>query len=185
MNEETLKNLWKSHNVVNESNKELLRYTKASLNSFEQEIQRRNRIEMGVALFLIPVCTMVAIFIPPLVSRIGMFLIIPSCLFVIYYLRKIKKQQPVDPSQPLITFLEEYRTYMIKEKRLLDTAMYWYVLPVLIPVVLFFVGLEKPVLAFAAILCAPAIHYLNRKTAKEYIQPLINKMDETIRSLQD
>ena len=76
------------------------------------------------------------------VRKIASYLILLTAILIAYKLLAVKKYKKNlgNPNEDLLTYLKSFRLYWQKEIALFDTALYWYVLPIYISIVLFSVG---------------------------------------------
>ena len=135
-----MKTLWKSINEL-----ELISIDKESLNKdvhehasiMERKILIRNILEIGVAVLMVPVAAFIAYLHPSLLVKAGAILMFPSLFLVIYKLLETRRNKmQAKEFATNLEFLENSLTYYQREKHLLDTVFYWYVLP-FIPCVIF------------------------------------------------
>jgi hypothetical protein len=157
--------------------------------SFEKGIRKRDRREIAVAVLLMPALAIIAYLIPFILSKVAMLLLIPWCLLVIYQLKRIKKENPDHVDMPLTGYLINKLQYVDRQKKLLQSVLYWYILPPSVLCILFFLGFNLPPgrLAIHIIIVLAvnmAILYLNMKAVKEDLEPLRHKLNETLKQLQ-
>ena len=156
----------------------------------DQAFKRRDRREIIVAIALMPVLLLAAYFVPYTLSKIALLLLIPWCMFVIYCLRQVKKYKVDDASLPFLEYLEYRKVYLEKEKQLLQSVLYWYVLPPTILCILFFAGLPVSGARFA-IHCVIVVGinlyicYLNQNAVKNELGPLISRIEQNISQLRN
>lgn len=186
MTEEELKNIWQNNKQPYpiKDNQIILESSKAAFEDLERKIKLRDNRETIVAIILIPVFIAVAIRTEPLLSKIGAFLVVLSCLWIIYKLRTVKKYKQIDFTLPLIESLYHQRKYLNEEKKMLDNVLYWYIIPTAVPLQLYFVGLEQYGMAIAYLPLLGFIYYLNKYAVKKKFTPLLTKIDLEIQSLQ-
>ena len=66
-------------------------------------------------------------------------------VFVIFRLKfASRKNQDTDLSVSVLEELEQEKSFLIKQKNLLNTALYWYVLPPFFMNILFYLGMGNP-----------------------------------------
>ena len=182
MTDNDIKSLWQHRSYDGDISK-VSAQVRHAIGKFEKGIKIRDNAEIIVAVILIPVFSVVAYYVQPLLSRIGAFLTIPGVLIIVFTLRRVKQYRPVYGRLPLKEYLERYRLYMEKQMQLLMKVVWWYLLPCAIPITLFFIGQER---YFFALLVLPFYFYvyrLNRWTAEHEIRPLIDQLDQEIAEL--
>jgi hypothetical protein len=155
------------------------------LNDFEKGLKNRDRREITVAALMIPVLALVAIIIPFLLSKIAMWLLIPWCGFVIYKLKAAKKHKPADPSLDMRSYLIKQKNYLLEQRKLIGSVLYWYLLPPTALLLLFFAGFDLPayrLIMHCSIVLAVngVIYYLNRRAIKTDFDPALKKIDDSL-----
>jgi hypothetical protein len=107
--------------------------------ALEAGVRRRDWIESGVALALLPVFAYFAVRAGDPVSRVGAAVVTLSCLLIPLRLRAARRRTP-DPSLPVATFLRLQLDLVVSQRRLLLTVPLWYLAPLGVGVVLFVAG---------------------------------------------
>jgi len=98
---------------------------------------------------------------------------------------RVRKYKVQDLSLLLRDYLIQYKHYLTKEMTLLNNVVYWYLLPSAVGLLLFFYGIRPDVIKtlqlFSIVLVVFfIIYYLNKKAVKEDIEPLLQKLEESI-----
>ena len=193
MIDEELKRIWQgaseeAHIQFNQS--KLLIEMEQKLKRFDDTIKHRNYTEIFVAILLIPVFTAITYSTPYPLSRLGAGLIVLYCFFVIFKLSHTRKQKnKIDYTTTLKQQLITTKTYIEKEKRLLNTVLYWYLLPPFTGCILFWAGMPMnpwmlSSLILFAILVNGAIWWLNKHAVKKSMNPLLEEIDATLKELE-
>ena len=169
--------------------KELIKALNMQLNQFDRIIKNRNRREIVAAIIIILLSGTGFLFFTDILSRIGMALGVFYGVLVVYMLRNTKKQKPANYDLPIKDYLVEYRHYLIKERSLIVNVIYWYLLPPFIACLLFFIGQNLSITQIAYLMififCLYTfIFFMNKAGAKKTLNPLIKKLDETIKDLE-
>ena len=193
MIDEELKKIWQgaSEEALIQFNKSnLLKEMEQKLQRFDDKIKHRNSGEIALALALIPIFTLIGYYTPYLLSRLGVGIIILGCLIVILKLLHTRKQKPKNDNttnlkQQLITS----KIYVEQEKKLLNTVLYWYILPLFVGGILFTAGKPKSLwlLGFfilIQILVSGYIWRLNKRAVKNEFNPLIEQIEATLEELE-
>ena len=192
MNDKDLKNIWKNapekeqiqfdkHKILNDMNVELKK--------IDNSIKWRNVREIIAALIAVFIFARTFLYTDSLWVKVGAGLIIPAALFVIYKLLAVRNsQQSIDHSTSIKDQLLQTRDYLTREQNLLKNILYWYILPLMIPVVIMnfgISGLSFFGLIYLAIVGAFSyfVHYLNQKGAKKF-DPYIDQINEKIKQLE-
>lgn len=193
MLDDELKNIWNASSQqerVKLDKALLLQDVDTQLHKLERGIKFRNALEIGVAVFMLPMFLIVAILVPFIYTKIGSVIIMVFCALVIYKLRKVRKYKPTELAKPLKEYLLDQRLYMYKEMQLLASVAYWYLAPFLVGFTLFMLGFSEIGFASLAIkiagglLLCVIIYYLNKREVDRTFKPLLEKLDKTIASLQ-
>ena len=193
MLDQELKKIWQNspqEEQLKFNHSKLLMDMDYSLKNFERDVRNRDLREVIVSILLMPVMVAIAFFIPAFLSKIGIALIVLALAFIVFKLKNVKKyKKEIDPVGSVKEQLLGMRHYVIKQKDLLDNVLYWYLLPLFIGIVLFFIGLGDSVLkttlliGIAVVVCA-GIYWINKKAVKEYYGPLLAKLHTAIELLK-
>lgn len=187
MSDEELKEMWaggKKTGAVSFNASKLSDELDNKLESSKHVIQARNNREIYTAFALMPIFLMIAVFVHPLLSKAGALLIIPYCGLVIYVLKRVQRYKNVDASLPLREYLAQYRDYLCKERYLLQMAGWWYIIPAIFCMSLFFIGLQKYIALVPLLLVGAIGWYYNSKGARDYFDPLLEKIDADIIAIE-
>jgi hypothetical protein len=193
MNEQDLQNIWQSP-----GNQEHVQFDKArlipalesDLSKFKKSIKYRDWREIGIALLMIPLFGFTAFMIPFLLSKIGAIIIVGWCILLIVRILHAKKKVEILPTESFLTYLEKSRAYLTAQKVLLETVLFWYVLPSTTGVLLFFMGfdlslLQRIIYFSVTVGLGIAIYLLNKYAVKSEIIPRLDKVDEIIENLKE
>lgn len=187
MTDEQLKNIWHGAIAPAQLNAEggpLNREMNDKLQKFDRTIRARD-IRENLSAIIVIVFFSIAVFkAGPMVSKIASVLVVAWAAFTIYVTMSAKRYRVKDASLPLLQYLKQYRLYIAKEKRLLDTILWWYILPAYICIVLFSVGYNNWITIIGGTAMAIFIYWLNKYAAREYFKPLLQNLDEEIADLE-
>lgn len=193
MLEEELKRIWSTSTQqerVKLDKALLLQDMDKQLKSLDRGIKFRNALEIGVAIFLLPMFLVTAIFIPFLFSKIGSVVLMGFCAFLIYKLRKVRANKPTDVALPLKEYLQAQRLYLQQEMHLLATVAYWYIAPFVIGVSLFFIGFAEIkteglwLKIIGVVVLGVVVWFINQREVEKRLRPMLEKLNHTINSLQ-
>jgi hypothetical protein len=192
MFENELKTIWQ-----NSSKEELMKFNTSKLlieldsklESFDRRIKIRDRNEIIAAAIIIPVFGIYFFYTPQLLAKIGLSMGVLFCILVMCVLTDVKKYRVMDYSLPIKEYLAKHRQYLVKQKSLLENVLYWYILPPTVSAMLFFIGkgfeISKLIMPIVMIVIINAfIYYINKRAVKEDIDPLIKKLDFTIKDFE-
>lgn len=192
--EEELIKVWQSspnQERVKFEKSRLMIDVQSSMDDFHKKIKYRDlREQIGVAL-VIPVFAYSAFAFPSLVTKVASVLIVGYSLFVAIRLRNAKKHKPGAFSETYLEYLHKTRSYLLIQKQLLDTVLYWYILPCMTLTMLFVMGfgitgrLKLLInMGLVNVVLAVATYFINKRSVKTEIIPRLAKVDELINVLE-
>lgn len=133
MIEQELKEIWKNSSQIEKIKFDLSRLMMDLENKttkIERVIRRRDRTEIGTAIFAIPMFALFAYEIPFPISKVGIILSMFWFGYVIYRLKSVQKyKRPADLSSSFKEQLENQKFHLQKQFHLLNTILYWYLIP--------------------------------------------------------
>ena len=208
MLEQELKEIWRGSSRAEQVKfdlSKLLIELNTTMKQMEKNILARDRRETVASLIGIPIFGYFAYAIPFPVTKIACILAIAIFCYIIYKLRSVRKQMPIpNMSLSFREQLEHRKEYILKQKKLLDQALYWYVLPPYLMNILFIIGLGDPeaynwssnlveylpflfieklrLIIFLTIFYAWIV-WLNRRAAKKAFPPVIADIEKVQRQL--
>lgn len=195
MIEDELIKIWQSS-----SNQERLKFEKSklmlelksSLVGLHRWWKYMERVNIVSILITIPVFIFYVYWIPFTSTKIASVLMVFWVIYIGIRTSSIKKIKPSDLEENYLQYLEKTRLYILAQKRLIETSIYWAVLPIYPLMLLFFIGpWEVPkthyliiVTYLVAIGIWPYASFLNKKRIKNKINPRLVKIDELIKELK-
>ncbi|GAA3570381.1 hypothetical protein [Snuella lapsa] len=195
MIEDELIKIWQSS-----SNQERIKFEKSKLMiELQSSLGRLHRwwkylelIELISASIGILAFAFYVYFIPFTTTKIASALFVILLINLVVKVLGIKKFKPKDLEENYLEYLKKTRTYLNAQKRLLETAVYWLVLPLYPILLLFFNGLwhiptthHVIIITFlAAIGMGVYGYFLNKKRVRNEIIPRLKKLDELIKTLE-
>jgi hypothetical protein len=133
MNDQNLINIWKesSRNTqLNLNYNELATELKRKAVQLDKDIKKRNQLEIGLTLLLLPVALYLFFEVPYYLFKAGVLLITIWFLYVIYKLKKTRGlKTDFDANITLKHQLNKQKKYVEEEVKLLRNVIYWYLLP--------------------------------------------------------
>ncbi|MBC3541015.1 hypothetical protein ACFSC6_17185 [Rufibacter sediminis] len=192
MLDQDLKNLWQNarpQDQIHLNQHLLLQEVSQEAKTVDQKIRQRDRTEIAVALIMIPLFGLVAWRLPFPLTKLGAALVIPWCLLVIYQLKRARRHSVQNFSTPLVHYLHQYRRYLQDQIQLLKGVLFWYMLPFSVCLVLYFMGFSSSPAGLAMyvtfiVVMNVLIYFNNRNALKQDLEPLLEKVDRTIASLE-
>jgi hypothetical protein len=145
MPDEPLKLLWKEirmpQNIRIDEN-QLIQNMETIMTDFNRKIRRRDYLEIGAALGVIFIFGRLAYNTIPWLAKTGAGVVVAGALLILFrilFSRSRKKEPPL--SQDIRGGLLLLREKVAGQIRLLDSILYWYVLPLYAGLVLFVTGI--------------------------------------------
>ena len=209
MFEQELRDIWKNSSEAERIKfdlSQLLVDLNKKMKQIEKDIKKRDRREIIASVIGIIMAIYLAYVVPFPISKVACLLSITWFGYVIYKLRSTKNSAiPEDLTLPFRRQLEDQKANMQQQAQLLDTVLYWYVLPPYLVNVLFILGWADPaaigwdhflagifssltltgkltVLAFLAVFYG-FIVWLNKHAVKVRYKPIIQDLDKLIHQL--
>jgi len=149
MLEQELKDIWKNSSQTEKIKFEtsrLLIDLDGKMNGIQKGIRRRDFSEIAASVFGIFLFGYFLYEIPFPLTKIGCALSILWFVYLIFKLKNNKNQKyPDNLTLPLGEQLANQKKNMLREAKLLDTVLYWYVLPPLFSNLLFIYGFGDPI----------------------------------------
>ena len=133
------------------------------------------------------------IWVPYTSMKIASALIIVWVIYIATRGRSVKKFKPSDLEANYLQYLEKTRTYLLAQKRLIETSLNWRVLTILPIYLSFFVSIwDKPLARYVAVISFLALvgtmiysYYKSKRIVKNKINPRITRVDELIKRLKE
>lgn len=162
----------------------------------DKSIKRRDRLEISIALLLIPVWSWKLFYSASLVQTTGLWIAIVACLYIPYKLLKAKQiNAPKDNS--VMAFLQFEKIKIENQKKLLESVAVWYIAPLLVAIVLITAGAtvdetgipritEQLAIYYGfCVMLVIGIYFLNKRAVKKQLLPLLDKIKQRISELND
>lgn len=209
MVEQEIKEIWKGASAEERITFDVSRWTvdvQHRMHKLEQAIRKRDVTDMITFFVSIPIFGYLAYVVPFPVTKLGILLGLVSFIWNIIAKRRHQKQKiAVDPATSFKDQLERQKIRLLKEVHLLDTVIYWFLIPGFIPYVIAIVGLGDPaeygisnafinqvfplssVFKLGAVLLAggvyAAIYWANKTVIKKTLMPMIREIDDAQKQL--
>lgn len=182
-----LAEVWKRSARASDDSSESAARVIARVRALQVHTRRRDRIETGVAIAMLPFFAWLVMKAPSMVSRIGAALICLGCLLTIFRLRQARRHDP-DASLALADSLRAELRWTEAQERLLRSVAWWYIAPLCGGAMLFVVGGDAPTLfrvGYAAVTIAFAcvLFFLNRHAARQEIAPRSAELRASLEAL--
>ncbi len=149
MLEQELKDIWNNSSQLERisiETKQLTEELNTKINSIQKKIRNRDIREITASIIGIVIFGYLLFEIPFPITKVACGLAITWFVFVIVKLRKSKLQNTkIDFSLTVSEQLNNHKTMMLQQFRLLNSALYWYAIPPFIMNFIFILGLENPI----------------------------------------
>jgi len=148
MLEQELKEIWRNSSETEKIKFEMSRLLidlKNKMSRIERYIRIRDILEITTAILFIPIFGYLAYEIPFVVTKIGCILLMIWFGYLIFKFRDVKKHKlPIDLALSFREQLANQKAYLLQEARLIDTILYWFLLPTLVAYSILVLGLGDP-----------------------------------------
>ena len=195
MNDTDLFRVWKESisikEKVNHQSPKLLSNMDKEFAKFEHRIKHRDQREIIGAMAFVPIFVLGAFKSENGYEQIACILLIIYSFWVVFSLVFVKYKQPsFSISLSLKEQLIEYRTYILRQQKLVKNVLYWYLFPMLPGIIFFWMGFEHTTLLIASILGVIAfvflfIYQLNQRAARENYNSLLDELNGAIEKLEE
>ncbi len=193
MVEDELIKIWQSssnHEQIKFKKSKLMLELKYSLNSFQKSWKNMELRETIAAIIVILFFGYKLYFLSDIVLIIGHIWIILASIYIIIRLGGVKKYKEASYAENYVDYLEKTGNYLNVQKKMLDSVIYWYFLPIGIGILIVFIGStgDAKMLALkiiGLIALGVFVHYLNKWSAKKYITPRLEKIESLKKIMQE
>jgi len=192
MDEENLKKLWldagNEQNVKIDADK-LVKSLMNTMSKFEKKIRRRDRIEITVGVLMIPLFGWLTFTVTELIGKIGAAIILINCIVTILKLNRARKVIVKEHFDSEVKNQLETSLKLVRQQiKLLDSVLWWYLLPFFIGVIcLTFSSSDnlpfKVIYSIIIMALYGFIWYLNKRAVKRQLKPLESNMVKALQEL--
>ena len=161
----------------------------SSLDRFHRFVKYRDLMDTIPAILVVPAFALYSIIGPFTLSRIASGLIALWAIHLILRLRKAKKNKPSAMTGTYLDYLQKNRRFLMDQKELMDTILYWAVIPMITLVSLFFIGvfmgrpgppIKRAIALGGNVVLGIVVYLMNKWAVKKQIMPRLEKVDELI-----
>ena len=149
MLKQELKDIWNNSSQsgqISIETKQLTEELSTKIKSIQKKIRSRDIREISASIIGILIFGYLLFEIPFPVTKVACGLAIAWFVFVIVKFRKSKLQNiKTDFSLTIAEQLNNQKTMMLQQSKLLNSALYWYAIPPFIMNFIFILGLENPI----------------------------------------
>lgn len=197
MIEDELIKIWKSppnQELVKFERSRLIIEVESNLDRLHREVKNRDRMDNMSLLIAVPAFAFGTYFVPFALPKIACALIAIWSVYLILRLRKAKKSRPRIPfAGTYLEYLYKSREFLLKQKQLMDTALYWAIIPFIVFTSLFFIGfMERPgvtlnrtmALCGGSVVLSFIVYFINKWAVKQQIIPRLEKVNALIHVME-
>jgi len=160
----------------------------ASLDNVHKAVKYRDLLDIVSAGLVIPAFAFYVFFVPFTLSKIASGCIAFWGVYVIIRIRRAKKNKTSSFTGTYLEYLHKSRAFLIDQKELMDTVLYWAIIPMVILISMFLIGFWErpgPVINRVIALCGNVvlgmvIYVMNKWAIKKQIMPRLEKVDALI-----
>jgi len=196
MIEEELIKIWQSspnQERVKFEKSRLMIDVQSSTDRLHRNIKYRDLMEQIAAIIVIPVFAYYVYLVPSIVSKIASALIVLWVIFVILRLRNAKKNKPGALTETYLDYLYKTREYFEVQRKMINSVLYWYILPAWTILTMFVVGFIgapgklKWMIQTETLntLVGVVAYLLNKRAVKKQFVPRLAKIDELINIMEE
>lgn len=186
-----IKKIWRRQQKSEEvacSKKELKAIVNNKMRSLEEEIKRRDRIEIVACGIIIAIFGVILFTTTSIWTQMGCVTVVSSACYICYKLKaaqfvEIKEEQ--SPDRPVRLHLKQELEQVEKQKKLLKNIAWWYIIPLTVGLLLITIGGQstlfyKVTYMAAVILFGIFVWYLNQKTVRKKFDTLEKEIKKAI-----
>lgn len=187
MNEEELKAAWQQTNLQAILIPNLVEKIHQRVDQLDAKIKSRDRLEITIAISVIPFFGFLAWVFENPYTRTGCIIVIIASLWIIFVLRRYCKKKSKE-GKTVKEQISTELTYIKKQRRLLQSVIYWYILPIYLGLVFFHVGLSSHWISFVVMMFFTTalmifISHLNRKAVRTELDPVIESLETLLHNI--
>jgi CDP-diglyceride synthetase len=197
MMEDELVKIWQSSPSLEQIKFEksrLMLDVQAGINRVDKLIKYRDAIESGTAIFIVvPAFTYAAFQMPNILTKLACVFIIFWAFYLVYRFRAARKYKPGEVTDNYVEYLSKTKQHLLVQKKLVDTVVWWYIIPAQSGVTLFTLGIALESgnyeglikMEILGLMLAIVTIYMNKQTLRKTLNPRLKKIDELIRVMDN
>lgn len=195
--EDELIKIWQSSPIEEQikfDKSRLMLEMQSSLSRFDRLVKYGILVEQAALIIAIPVFIFYIYFVPFVLSKIALILIVTWGIWYFIKLKEWKKKKPNNLTKSYLDYLYESRNYLILLKKWGDNAIFWYILPTILSVILFLFGpllegkLNNKLIAIVfivAIATGVVTYFWGKWIVKTQYVPRLKKVEELIAVMEE
>jgi tellurite resistance protein TehA-like permease len=179
----------------------LVNELKTKVDKLDRSIVYRNIIEITLAIIFLPVFCYLLYVVPYYIFKLGALVMVLWCIILIYKILQTRANKiKTEYHENLISKLSAQKGYLLQEIKLINSVLYWYLLPPFIGQILMIIGInyhrnvdwESDIIRGIAsanlyvdmvfilfiVLMYYYIYLINKRSIKKDIKPIIENIDE-------
>lgn len=196
MIEDELVKIWQSS-----PNQERIKFEKSrlminvqsSMDRLHRFVKYRDLMDTIPAIIIIPVFASYTFIVPFILTKIASGFIALWAIYLIIRLRKAKKNKPGAMTGTYLEYLQKNRRFLMDQKAMMDTILYWAIIPLITLVSLFFIGffigrpgppIKRAIALGGNIVLGIVVYLMNKWAVKKQIMPKLEKVEELIKVME-
>lgn len=196
MLEDELSKIWKSS-----PNQEQVKFDKSrfmldvqsNVDKFQKQMKQLYIRESLGSFIAIPMFAYYAFLAPHILTKIGFIMVALCAVYILYVIKKSKGQAPNQFSMSYLEYLQQTKTYLESSKKHRETVLQWYVLPMVLSIWVAMLGVyfEDPaalhvliITGIVSVIASISIHFMNLRSAKKFVAPKLDEVNNLIETLQ-
>jgi hypothetical protein len=192
MIEDELVKIWQSspnQERVKFEKSRLMIDVQSSMDRFQRFVKYRDLMDTIPAIAIIPAFAIYTFIVPFTLSKIATALISVWAIYLIIRLRKAKKNKPAAMTGTYLDYLRQNRRFLMDQKELMETILYWAVIPLITLVSMFFIGvfmgrpgppIKRAIALGGNVVVGIVVYLMNKWAVKKQIMPRLEKVDKLI-----
>ncbi len=164
---------------------ELMEHVRQRAEALERTIRRRDRLETGMAA-LVSLFFLSQFGSAGPVTRVGILVTVAAAILIAVRLHRARAGAgAIDRGAPIVLWARRERDWVAGQIRLLQSVLWWYVLPLMLGVILVFGGAMGPGLATALYSVGVAVfgagvYWLNQQAVRLELLPRYRELDTLV-----
>lgn len=194
MDDNTLKQLWLElcqTQKLEINTERLIESISQKVSNLEKMIRRRDQLEIFIAVLMMPIFGWWLITVPQVLAKIGAAIILTNCGLVIFRLIHARRINVKEDAASAIKYnLMVALQRVQKQIGLLNTVLWWYLMPFFIGIICFYYASVISVLSrvvYTIIVAAlyGYIYYINKKVVKKKLKPMQDAIKKALSELSE
>ncbi|WP_338765611.1 hypothetical protein WAF17_02000 [Bernardetia sp. ABR2-2B] len=197
MLENELSKIWKSSPKQEQVKFDKSRFmldVQSSVDDFHKQMKSMYIRESLGVFIVVPMFSYYAFNASHILTKIGFILVALSALYILYVMKKSKDKVPNKFSMSYLEYLQKTKEYLEDSKKNRETVIIWYILPIVLSLWIAMIGmyLTEPnklngllIMGVISVVISIVLHFLNKRSAKKFVVPKLEKVNSLIENLKE